>query len=56
MKKILSTILCVLLPALFTLSANCAWAAKPKVMLGIDVLESQNFAPIAGKQIGRAHV
>lgn len=52
MKKILSTILCVLLPALFMLSANCAWAAKPKVMLGIDVLESQNFAPIAGKRVG----
>ena len=27
-------------------------AQAPKVMLGIDVLESRNFAPIAGKRVG----
>ena len=27
-------------------------AQEPKVMLGIDVLESRNFAPIAGKRVG----
>ena len=29
-----------------------AAAASPKIMLGIDVLESMNFKPVAGKRVG----
>lgn len=37
----------------FFLTASVAWAAKPPpVLAGVDVLESQEFVPLKGKQVG----
>lgn len=47
----IKTFLCLLT---ILLLGNLSLIAQtfPKVMLGIDVLESQNFAPLAGKRVG----
>ncbi len=38
--------------AAFAAATRSGAAAAPRVMLGIDVLESMNFAPIKGKRVG----
>lgn len=52
MKKILVAVLSILILTPFLPAQNRGGKYSPRVMLGIDVLESMNFAPLKGKRVG----